>query len=620
MSISLATLGIVMSACAQFPAQIPGGSNAPGQSPDHTPAETASSSAVVETLVEPDRFRIRRLETGEVVMDTPRANLFFEAVRHRDALNPSVDIRELPNGFDAEFTFVNDTGEPMPLGSLALQNLRLGREFVWRDFSIGGAPERVEGRGRSVREHFRYADGEPGHYSPVMVLETDDLAIGINLLYPVLEYQHGVRGRLWGRDDGGWNLRIRLSDLGFEGEHSRLENEAILPPGQSRSYTLAVRFTEDKDRWIETLEPYRAYFERLYGGVAYERDPRPVRGITLAGQGPQSARNPYGFRQEDVRPDVEGFGPLLEWVGQTFSMGDRVMFWQPTGLYLHNQEANFPFKFTSFWMEGDRYGHAMADAPQQFRRFKARQNVDLGFWWGRSTSVTRRWDIGQSEFLDPDNPEHVRLAFDELELARAAGADFIGLDAFGSGGIPLWDLVRWVEMMREEFPTLKFITERHQPDLLHRLGPTFFMAYNKKVLRPRTVEEIRYVTTPHYLADYLLPGHETWLALRNDILENVRNFRNTSRFRQAEFERAMQMGYVPVYYDHVEFGPGDVAAESWRRTVPGAASGGTAPAPPSAPAPSEASDHLTATVPDSPRVNTYRGAKRPADAADGKRR
>jgi len=426
------TLGLTLTlaACVSLPGPRAEGAPRGG-------SEEPQASASLETVVSPQGVTIR--EAGErQLLVSDRESLHAYRARSREALTPAVQLVERPGGFDVEYTFTNRGSRPMPLGALTLYGLDLGRDFVWREMSKGGVATEVSGRGASERRHFSYGDKGVDSYSPAVVVETERHAVGISLLYPIMEYEHGVRGMLWGRSDGKWNLRWRLSNLGNEGRHASMRREAMLAPGETRTYTLAVR-AAPRSRWIDTLEPYKEFFRETYGEVAYERDPRPVRGITLAGEGKLSSRNPYGFRQEEYRPDEHGFGPLLHWVSENFMLGPRVMIWQPTGLYLNHRDANFPFKFASFWLEGDAYGHRMGDALVEFPRFKARENIDLGFWWGRASGVVRRWDSGRIEPLDPDDPEHVELAFHELDTAARAGADFIGLDAFGSGDDPpLW--------------------------------------------------------------------------------------------------------------------------------------------------------------------------------------
>lgn len=568
----------------------------------------------VDVVRDESQFRVADQRTGVVLLETDDVDLSYHIPRHRAAIEPDVIIKPTANGFNAEFTYVNDRTQPMPLAAMEFKGLQLGPAFDWREFDDDGGRRRIRNADDVNKVRFGYPHGPNKHYSPVAVVETATHVIGFNLLFPVMELEHETlgtlaraRGDATGRE---WNFRWKLSNYGNERDHRRMDYEATLAPGESRTYTVAVRVTDNQANWLQTVIPYRDYFRKTYGGVTYERDPRPVAPISLAGEGNFSAQNPYGFRQENRRPDLYGWGPLLEWIAERDLTGKRVMFWQPSGLQRINRESNYPFKFTSFWLEGDEYGHQMGDAPEQFRRFAATTNASVAFWWGQSTRVARHWDVAEHEYLDIDNPEHVALGFRELDTAVAAGATYIGLDAFGSnGGTPAWDLAKWIEMMRERHPHVMFVTEKHKPDIIHRLGATFFQAYNKSQDAPQTIQDIRYVDEPQYLADFILPGHETWLSFRFDIVARVPGLITSDSFREAEFNRALQMGYVPLMFGGFDWEASDVAAESWRTTVPDAlltpedpvgqgedAGGADAVEEPSAPAPREAIRRSPPTV------------------------
>jgi len=542
-----------------------------------TPAPHASASVESGTEIERSdaRFRLLDRATGEAIIESERLDFHHYTPRRRASLEPEVEIVEHPNGFDLVYTYTNDRTQPMPLGVLDVDGIRLDGDFWWRGFTRdGGLVARDEEDPRDSYM-FSYPQGHKANYSPVAVVETPTHVIGISLLYPLFEYKHDVRGRLQEvrleNDPGHWAFRWKLSDLGYEAGRVKLDYEALLPPGETRQYTVAVRVTNDRERWLETLAPYREYFHSLYGDVAYERDPRPVHPITLAGGGKLSHDNPYGFRIERFRPDLYGWGPLLEWLGDRRDLsGKRVMFWQPSGLQRINRSRNFPFKFTSFWNEGDEHGHAMGDAAEEFNRFASQNNVDVGFWWGSSSRVAERWDQPGFEYFDIENPEHVALAFHELEGAVAAGATIIGLDAFGGDAhVPTWDLARWIEMMQVRYPGVRFITERNKPDVLHRLAPTYYQAYDKTIRNPSSLSEIRVIDEPLYLADYLLPGHETWLSLRYILVDRARGIDVDDDFNRREYERALRNGFIPVTFGlEGGFESSDTAAHSWQNTVP----------------------------------------------------
>lgn len=590
-------LASALTACASWPV---------------VPASGQDEGPRVQTTLTEDRFVVNDARTGTIIIDSDDVGFHQHLARRRAALEPLVTIQPVADGFDAVFTFENNRGIPMPLGALAFTGLNLSDGFQWRDFNRDGGLEPVDRSDPRASFRFGYPHRPNGHYAPVAVMETDDHVIGFSLLYPVLEFRHEIVATLAReRGDDGWKMVWKLSNFGSEGDRAAMSYEATLRPGERRSYTVAVRITTNHERWIETLEPYQRFFRSTYGGVTYPRDPRPVKAVSFAGEGNLSNRNPYGFRQEDLRPDLYGWGPILEWLETRFTLAPRMMFWQPTGLQRRHPENNFPFKFASFWLEGSQHGHRMGDAPQQFRDFARRTGVEVAFWWGQSTRVTSRWDVAGYENLDPNNPQHVALGFREIDAAASAGAKTIGLDAFGDNSeTPAWELVRWIQMLRERHPDITFVTEKHKPDILHRLGPTFFQAYNKGIEAPRTVADMRLIDEPYYLADFLLPGHETWLSLRTDLLERVPGFRVTDHFVHNEYQRAMELGYVPVFYAGIDPDASDLAAETWLHTVPAGlrASPPVADTVPQAAVPTGPSP-VSRSAPSSSRVGSHKNPK-----------
>lgn len=555
---------------------------------------------------EEELFRLSDQRTGKVLIETDDTSFHYYLSRRRASLEPQVEIVPFANGFNAVFTYTNDRTQPMPLGAMEIKGLMLGDTYAWRDFEFDGGRRQVSPAHPVNKFRFGYPHGPNKHYSPVAVMETDSHVIGFNLLFPVLELEHetlGTLARVGGDPTGDeWKFRWKLSNYGNEGASRAMDYEAMLPPGEKRSYTIAVRVTDDHDNWLETITPYRDYFTKMHGGVTYERDPRPVMPISLAGEGNLSAQNPYGFRQENRRPDLYGWGPLLEWIGERDLHGKRVMFWQPSGVQRFHRDHNFPYKFASFWGEGDTYGHAMGDAPVEFRRFAEDNDTTVAFWWGQSTLVTSTWDSGEVANFDIENPTHVALGFREVDAAVAAGATCIGLDAFGSnGGTPAWDLAKWLTMLNERHPQVTFVTEKHKPDILHRLGATFFQAYNKSRDEPSSLEEVRFIDEPHYLADFILPGHETWLSFRFEIPGRVPGVTVTDSFRANEFNRALEMGYVPLMFGGFDWNQSDVARESWRYTVPNDLAGPEDPVAPT--------DDAGAEVPQNEPPQAVRGGR-----------
>src|SRR5262249_40830480 len=121
--------------------------------------------------------------------------------------------------------------------------------------------------------------------------------VGISLMYPLLDFRHGVEARLISPGDQ-YAAPVRNWEVYF-----LLDSDLL--PGQSRTYTLAVRMTPNSNEWVRTFTPYRSYFLGLYGGLQYFGDPFPVSGATVAAPSCQTASDPRGFC-DPARPDLSG--------------------------------------------------------------------------------------------------------------------------------------------------------------------------------------------------------------------------------------------------------------------------------------------------------------------------
>jgi hypothetical protein len=97
---------------------------------------------------------------------------------------------------------------------------------------------------------------------------------------------------------------------------------------------------------------------------------------------------------------------------------------------------------------------------------------------------------------DPNDPDDVEAAWAELRLAVERSIEEIGLD--GWRFMPLWERYAFMKRMQENFPSLKFITEGNDPDIGHVLAPGYTGQRDG----------------PPLLADWLNPGHESWVQLR----------------------------------------------------------------------------------------------------------
>jgi hypothetical protein len=354
-------------------------------------------------------------------------------------------------------------------------------------------------------------------YSPVMVLRDDRVTVGVSVMYDAVAYDQSIELRLLGHRPSSpasaSGLDLRLSVLGQ------------VPPGTTRTYRVAVRLARPAEHWLETLVPYRDFFRDTYGGVAYTADPRPVAGEAFAHEHLLSPDNPRGFQHPEMRPDLHGYGPWASRLRADVRRRGfhRVMLWAVSGLYDKNRALNYPFNIITGVRGQEKMVRSLGDLASI-----AGPDLSVGFWWGTTWDIKRRWDDGKVEPLDLGNPDLVAIANRELDAAVTLNATMIGLDAYPvrSPG----QIFNRLLAMRQRHPGVTYITEVSGPDMLHVLAPTWVNAYD--------------VTGPDILAHFLVPGHETWAGVRYDVIEKRTGTKLDAFDRFAEARRLARAGYV----------------------------------------------------------------------------
>lgn len=517
---------------------------------------------------------VRAQDGGVLITDGGREVLVpaGEPVWSPDGPGPepraSIDVRPVENGADIVVTLVNPHQQPARPGRIVLGGFQFGRSITARDFRHDGKPYTLEHRGRPLSPGGWYYP--QGLYSPVAVFGDERHTVGVSLIYPILEYRHQVRIGVFAArpkkrspaatgDGLVWEANFNLNPDGGD-EDDKHEPRGDLRPGETREYTLAVRIVRAGEGWERSLAPYAEHFSSTYGGVRYQRDPRPVGAFTVAASGQVTEDNPYGFRQERMRPDKHGYAPWAELLIETVRSGwVRTMVWMAAGADEKFDEKNMPYKFGMQWGANAPANSRLRDAFTQLPRVRM-AGGDLGLWWSRSAQVVTSWSPPAYAPLDPDNPEHRAAAFADLDAALAAGATTIGLDAFRK--MPVWDAARWLPALQEHAPGVKFIVEPPLGDVMHTMAPCFLLA-------TRPGEGDLRLEHRHYLADMLNPGHEIWGFIRLDRLESFLGRKPSAQDIEAEMRRVARLGYVPVVGSVGKLDPSITAAESWR-TLPAA--------------------------------------------------
>ncbi len=467
-------------------------------------------------------FRITDTASGRTLIAPNGATIISDTTARTN-----ITVESVEGGLDVTVQYTNTGGVPLPLGQINIGGIRLG-PVITRKEMIHDTRESVINS-----QSLAGAYGAPSYpddtYSPVSVFSDDNYNFGASICYPVEDYDHRVDMFLTSRPVTAWGGSAHWQ-LSF-----RLWTE--LPAGQTRTYKVTLRFNPKSSHWLETLKPYREYFNGLYGDVRYTRDPRPVRTFSLAYLAYLTDSNRRGFYNAALNPELNGYGPWVNHIRSSCEAAgfERTMIWAVSGLYHDNLDDNYPCMI----MTGADPIPIMASTQSSFAAIPA-AGIDLGFWNGYSSSVSPGgWDTGHVR-VDPDNPEHMALVLEEFDRMAALGTKTVGLDAFG------WELtpgrsLRLLKLLKQRYPQMQFVTECSLGDIYHVYAPTFEFAHQ--------------VIAPNLMADFLLPGNETWLLTDYDgnddgaLLDQMRHY--------------ARMGYVPLTSSRVPPTPDILAAETW---------------------------------------------------------
>jgi predicted outer membrane repeat protein len=471
---------------------------------------------------------------------------------------PTDEDESSPYGFDVTYTIENigTTAENLP--ELYIPGHQLDYALQSLDHSFGDHFVTPPLSGTlTITDQNRY----PGtRYAPAAVVigtmpsascgsGSVHVAVGASLKYPVLLYKHhvSVEFRSTATTAGqSWHTRVRLmAEGGSETGYAQIQ------PGETRVYTVSIRYVFPSNAeisgntpyWIYTLKPYRDYFWSMYGNKAkYLQDLRPVWGHTMA---------QCGYEYSDPNNDNERGFENVYWSGvphwvdddgwcfvvcnmqhylENIGRHERIMIWKPSGLYnfysgptpaTYCDDANpgplvtdsiccwlhYPPQIMSEWLgQMAPTASVLLDIEDTYG---GEPSVDLGYWWGWSSKYAESWPDDELDPLDITNATHVLAAFNELDLAEDRGAHSIGLDSLAA--MPVWDALPWMTQLYNTFPTLRYVVEPDSCDLLHLHVP-FATDYTNLYAIGASGD----VPHPSILADYLVPGRETWIILDNN--------------------------------------------------------------------------------------------------------
>lgn len=426
------------------------------------------------------------------------------------------DIMPVEGGVDILVTYDNQSGDPADRGGIDISGIRLGDEMVWLDGRAVGV-FRSENLTKKKAHQSRPYMYPRDLYSPVITLADAATAVGVSVLYDILEVKANLTigfSMVKTGEQAEYTVNIRFGAQMPTHKPTIKQIDTRIPPHTKEQYRIAVRFSSP-DQPLATLEPYRRFFRSKYGDVQYEPDLRPVFGWSVSNGSDRKPENPQGFAGGDtLRADLNGWKPTVDKLLQVAAETGyrRIMLWKPSGTY-ETANNNFPSEFMSVWPK------KMVESAEELKRFRD-AGITLGYWWGNAGVVSGGWDTGVAWPRDITNPADIAAGEKELELVKRYYGDEVGLDAYSF--IPLWERLPWTKHMQRFCPEQRFITEPADCDILHTITPTFCV-------------EVRQ-DGPAVLANWLNPGHETWLRMRSPADET-----------ELWFNRCIDWGMVPLF-------------------------------------------------------------------------
>ena len=461
------------------------------------------------------------------------ANEAFVADNSNGALAISYEIIEQCAGVDIVYTVGNPSGVPHPIPNFELHGIR--QAITGDVFALNPAQSgTVEPLDLTMSTSFNWPYARV--YSPVLVTHDGEFAVGTSLIFPQDEYHHSVRLRLEkvvaGSQSETWRHRYKYepSDV-----------EAVVPPGETRTYTMSVRFGPPR-YWLLTLYPYRDFFQGHYGAYSDERvaDRRPIMGSNVSNHGDYDPlTNPRGYNVS-LGIHTDGWGPYVASTLELLQQHgvQRLHLWAPSGTY-HNPDGcpNFPPQFMDFLPH--------LEATDFFFDLFALNGYELGFWWGRSVEIPYGFD---EDGWDPEGCEDVEYFTDadisfmtgQLVQALDRGAQVIGLDAFPT--MSAWKRSLWVDYLKAMAAGVLFIHEPAGPDFLHAKIGNYYAPHGWG--RPTQ-------PGPDLLSRYLGNGDsEIWVRFKSD----------THTYTQQDLQDHIRWGFTPITLRLVDFDNFDVSA------------------------------------------------------------
>jgi len=454
-------------------------------------------------------------------------------------IKTTVSVDAQSDGYDVTITYLNDGPVPdntdnLPgdvrqrLGGISIDGILAGVRSCYVD----------QQEGSTLVEYDTWFKNYAGstlsypfdRFSPTTILVGESYCVGISVLEDfantnlnvneIVSQSSGktiVTNVLSGRADGEqyWNSSPHL--LGS------------LAYGESYSITISVRITRNIRNWMVSVSPYKDYFTDNFGGVQFQKDPRPFAPIVPAVA--SNGQPLYYSSDEDAsnqNPAKWGWAWWSNKIKNNYKLSgyDRQLMWSSSGLYFNDNSHNYPsIVLTPFLDDTGTYPQSISTTQSDscytlsgencvagefvvnsqllkdtfYMLIDAIQEVPVfGFYQGYGSLVHRDWNPENRDIEPVENMQDQTVVTDFMDqihlMAYYGKTNWLGIDSYSSGVSGMQNAVRLFDFINSKYNGLRIIAEKTPEDILCRDTISFVSSKDIK--------------GPHLLADYLVPGHE----------------------------------------------------------------------------------------------------------------
>jgi len=497
-------------------------------------------------------FEIRDPENNDILiygLNNQSVQYLFEHDDYRsvgDYVRTDISTTIVSNGIDIEVVFTNDGPGGQDNDEEESVEQRMGQTSL-NMWTLGRVINAMRNRTWDKWPEFENYDGNvfnlaiyeyPGSKEfPLIAIRNKDYVCGVSVMWNIegatgLFFQEGVIGS----DNRSWATSTNWYDskIGGSSWYSLREGDSV-----TVTFSVRVKRSPRHEDWVTIAEPYKDYFWNKYGSYAeYCKDPRPISQELIATPENVTSTNTFGYSggRGYGGPSKNGWRAFI---GHATDLNNaniqRFMMWTPSGIINYNPTYNFPFIMWSRFYDGNR---TIVDGIYTGDRdYVVGEVTDLGFvneiplmedlafnfpkvgyYWGRTTEpMAGDWDTLSKENMDFNNSTHLGLYNLELDyMANEMRCGAVGLDAYAfrnSSDNDNWvtEEIALLDHTKERWPHVNLLVEKTLPDFLHIKAGNFYLM--------RDLDG--HVNGYHNLADYIIPGHESWAQYQVVPYRNV---------------------------------------------------------------------------------------------------